>query len=85
MAQHEPTAACEADHCYIHHEDEPSLAAGIVCGECGHAYRDVKDLMRADQQTRLSVGLPPYAPVGPVDMDNVFKHYPVCAYCAHDF
>jgi hypothetical protein len=87
---HEPTRACEADHCYFHHEDEPSLASAIVCGECGHAYADIKTLVDADSATRRAYGLNP-GPVqlawaeGAVTPDNVFQLVPCCAYCAHDF
>jgi hypothetical protein len=81
---HEPTRACDADHCYIHHEDEPALASAIVCGECLHAYADIEALVDEDAATRLKYGLSPRPP-GEVTYDNVFTLIPTCAFCAHDF
>lgn len=86
---HEPTRACEADHCYLHNEDEPAGASAIVCGECGHAYPDVVALVTADAQLRLDLQLTPLLAEAVADVlehpDKIFQLIPTCAHCAHDF
>lgn len=57
MIAHEPTAACDAVHCYSHHVDEPGPGY-IVCGECGHLYRTARELRRAYR--RASLAIPDY-------------------------
>lgn len=83
---HNPTPACEADHCSFHNEDEPSLASTIVCGECGHAFQDVQALARQDAVMRSQVGMPPLAIIGPIpEGPDLFRLFPVCPFCSHDF
>lgn len=86
---HDPTRACDNDHCYIHHEDEPVGASGIVCGECGHGFADVATLITVDAQLRLELDLKP-VPVEAVeraldDPETIFQVIPTCPVCAHDF
>jgi len=87
---HEPTRACDADHCYIHNEDEPAESAlAIVCGECGHMYPDAVELVTADARLRQELELTPL-PVGAVSFvltapESVFQVIPTCPTCAHDF
>jgi hypothetical protein len=44
--EHEPTDACQADHCWWHNVDEPGTGY-ITCPECGHLYRTARELRRA--------------------------------------
>ncbi|MFC6883479.1 hypothetical protein [Actinomadura yumaensis] len=43
---HEPTGACDAIHCHIHHVDEKPAGAYRRCLECGHVYRTARALRR---------------------------------------
>jgi hypothetical protein len=40
-AQHQPTGACQRDHCYSHGVDEPinNRPYYLACGECYHLFR----------------------------------------------
>lgn len=67
---HDPAAACEALHCYIHHEDEPAEGAYLLCGECFHAYRTAAELEDA------------YAEVLPRRPASLIMF---CPLCGHDF
>lgn len=87
---HDPTVDCAADHCYLHHVDEPVGTTGIVCGECGHGYPDVATLVTVDAQLRQELGLTPLdteavARVLDGQEEDVFRIIPTCPVCAHDF
>lgn len=67
--QHEVTAACADVHCHTHNVDElVELAASIVCGECGHVFKDGDDLLAVTRK-RWGQRLP-----------DVYA----CPYCTHD-
>lgn len=76
---HEPTAACEQDHCYWHHEDEPQtgVAVGVLCGECLHWYPSLEALEQADQEMRARLGIRG----GPATPEDIH----MCPLCSHDF
>ncbi len=89
---HEPTRACEADHCAFHNEDEPvESSLAIVCGECLHRYPNVPALAEADAAKRVELGIPVSPPelrarVYTADLGNqVFQLIPTCPLCGHDF
>lgn len=85
---HEPTSACEADHCAFHNEDEPAGAGAIVCGECLHTYPTPEDLYAVDAQLRADLNLTPVPLAGITTADfqaAVDAYIYVCPLCAHDF
>jgi len=44
---HEPSDACNGQHCHWHNVDEDDTGAYIACFECGHVYRTKRALRRA--------------------------------------
>lgn len=53
LARHEPSEACIGEHCHSCNLDEPPAPAYIVCGECGHVYRNARALRQAWRRTDL--------------------------------
>lgn len=78
---HEPTEACDADHCYSHHEDEPIQGGSYyrICGECFHLYPTVDDLRAAYVAEATKID-PAVAKVSPPVEKIVF-----CPLCTHDW
>lgn len=85
--QHEPTDACNNDHCYTHHVDEPGTGY-IVCPECWHVYQTARELRREYRRNRPGIEwrewrwLPAYLwRLLTVRASKI----PFCPLCMHDF
>lgn len=90
--QHDLTDACGDDHCYIHHVDESSDGAYLICFECNHVYRRKRDLRRDWrvcywQYSSKAFGLTGdrwYKRIWRVLTVRATKIH-VCQHCTHDF
>ncbi|HWO66057.1 MAG TPA: hypothetical protein VNO31_39100 [Umezawaea sp.] len=76
---HEPTQACEQDHCYWHNEDEPAtgVADGVLCHECLHWFPTVQAVRECEAELRVRLGLP----LKVITDDELTS----CPLCGHSF
>jgi hypothetical protein len=83
---HEPTAACEQDHCAWHNEDEPAtgVADGVLCHECLHWYPTEAALIEAHAD-RLAADVVPSVDRAFLIANTRVEDIHSCPLCSHDF
>lgn len=86
---HEPTVACESEHCYIHHVDEPD--GFMACFECKHSYVTPRDLWVALIRAKLAAELIDSEEAQRMflihnsEMNRLVGQITYCPVCGHDF
>lgn len=65
--------------CWFHDDERPMPTDLIQCLECGHCYRDSKELREAYKEMLVESGLEASYPVPPVS--RIYS----CPLCAHDW
>jgi len=82
---HEPTRACDQDHCHFHNEDEPQtdLTTGTLCGECFHWFPTEAALIEAHAE-RMAAEVVPSVSKPFLIANTRVEDIHVCPFCAHD-
>lgn len=82
--QHEPDAECNGTHCYSCNVDHRG-SAWQWCIECGHAYHDQTELVRAYRQGARLLGFWFWLRIRLTPARRLVDRIYFCPLCMHDF